>query len=55
MRILGDAVQVIGGGGETCHLWWYGRHLRLKATVKPTKPDTQSAVVMRKTHFCQYS
>ena len=49
MSIFGDAVQASDGGGTICHLWWNGRHERLKASVVAVNPERHRNIVNRNT------
>jgi hypothetical protein len=55
MRILGEAVQYNGGGGTICHLWWYGKHTKLSASVMAMNATTENTDVMRSIQICQRS
>jgi hypothetical protein len=47
ISIFGDAVHVSDGCGTSCHLWWYGRHERLNASVIVVNPEMQRNIVNR--------
>jgi hypothetical protein len=55
MRILGEAVQCNGGGGTTCHRWWYGKHTKLSPSVMAMNATTDNTDVIRSIQICQRS